>query len=156
MRIRETATIDRPAADTFRFVAVDHFTNHPRWDPSIESIEPLTPGPIALGSRAKVRRRRGSPDEVLEVTEFVPPGRFATRDNIGPFLLTVTCDVASLTPDRSSITLTADTDVRGPMRFVAPLLRPVFRRQMRRSLRRIREMVEAESPPPSRRGDSPS
>ncbi len=140
--------IDRPARDVFRFVAVDHFRNHPRWDTNIIELTPLEPGPLAVGSRARVRRRRGGgTDEVLEVVEFQPPRLFSTRDNIGPFLLNATCIIESAGDAATRLTLIADTTVAGPTRMAAPLLKLIFARQMRRSLRSIKEMVEAEEGP---------
>ncbi len=143
MRIEASGHIARPPAEVFRHVAVEHWQNHPRWDSNILSIEPLTPGPIRTGSRARVRRRRGGgDDEVLEVLEFEPDRRFRSRDNIGPFLLTMTASIEPEGQGGSRLSLHSDTEVSGPVRFVAPLLRPVFRRQMRRTLGRIREAVE--------------
>jgi polyketide cyclase/dehydrase/lipid transport protein len=145
MRLRVTIRVDRPPEDVFRFVATNHYANHPRWDGQVEEIEPLTPGPIAVGARARVRRRRGSPDEVLEVTAYSPPRHFATRDNIGPFLLEMDADFESLGENATLLTLTADTSAKGPVRLALPVLRPIFRRQMRKSAVAIRSMVEAES-----------
>jgi hypothetical protein len=44
MKIEVSELIDRPPAEVFRFVAVDHVRNHPRWDPQME-LEQLTEGP---------------------------------------------------------------------------------------------------------------
>ncbi len=107
------------------------------------------PGPIGAGSKARVRRKRGgSGDEILEVLEFEPDRRWRSRDNVGPFLLTMTALVDPVDDNASRLTLEADVRASGPARVAALLLRPVFRRQMRRSLARIKSMIEA-SPPPS-------
>ena len=149
MPLKVSTRIDRPVDDVFDFVAVNHFRNHPRWDPNIIELIPTQPGPVAVGSTARVQRGKGgTEDEVLEIVEFQPPHRFCTRDNIGPFLLRVTCLFEPVEGQSSRLVLIADTAVTGPMRIVAPLLRPFFARQMRKSLRRIKEMVEAESPRP--------
>ena len=146
MLLEVSTRINRPVDDVFEFVAVNHFRNHPRWDPNIVELSPTQSGPVAVGSTARVQRRKGAENEVLEVVEFEPPRRFSTRDNIGPFLLSVTCLIEPVERRTSRLILIADTTVAGPMRIVAPLLRPVFARQMRKSLRRIKEMVEQESP----------
>lgn len=145
MQIETSTTIDRPPSDVFRFVGHDHFANHPRWDLSVLEMTPLTPGPIGAGSKARVRRKRGSEDEILEVLDFEPERLWRSRDNVGPFLLTMTALVDPLGEDASRLTLESDVQTSGPARVAAPLLRPVFRRQMRRSLARIKAMVEAES-----------
>jgi hypothetical protein len=48
--LRDSAD-DQPAAeDVFRFVATDHFQNHPKWDPAVEQMTPASPGPMAQGA----------------------------------------------------------------------------------------------------------
>ena len=36
MRLDVSEVIDRPPADVFRFYAVNHVQNHPRWDLDME------------------------------------------------------------------------------------------------------------------------
>jgi hypothetical protein len=144
MRIEVSTAIRRPASAVFDFVAARHFDNHPRWDPSVLSMEPVTPGPVGVGTRARVRRKRGDADEILEVMEFDPPRRFRTRDNIGPFLLDAEALVQPVGEEASHLTIRTSTEVSGPMKVVAPLLRPIFKRQVRKSAARIKEMVEGE------------
>lgn len=54
MQLDVSEVIDRPLADVFRFHAVKHVQNHPRWDPDME-LEQLTEGPIGVGT--VIRRR---------------------------------------------------------------------------------------------------
>jgi hypothetical protein len=35
MRIEVSTTIDRPLAEVWRWYAVEHVRNHPRWDPDM-------------------------------------------------------------------------------------------------------------------------
>ena len=78
MQLDVSEVIDRPLADVFRFYAVNHVQNHPRWDPDMQ-LEQLTEGPIGVGT--VIRRRHthyGEPIEgTMEVTEYEPVGRFA-------------------------------------------------------------------------------
>lgn len=129
----------------FDFVARNHWRNHPRWDPNIEEIVPLDPGPIQTGSRARVKRKKRPGDEILEVVAFEPNSRWVSRSQIGPLSLQMTALIDRLGDSTSRLSLIADTQARGPMRFVLPLLAPVFRRQMRASLSRINEMLKAEN-----------
>jgi uncharacterized protein YndB with AHSA1/START domain len=77
MRTEFETTIDRPPGVVFKFFAVDHVRNHPRWDPKME-LEQLTDGPIGLGT--VIRRRHthtGAPVEgTMEIVEFVPDHAF--------------------------------------------------------------------------------
>jgi hypothetical protein len=146
MRLRVERTVERPPGVVFDFIARDHWRNHPRWDPNVIDIIPVEPGPIRAGSRAHVRRKRGSGDGPLEVLEFEPDSRWVSRNQIGPFSLTIH---ALIRPDNeagSRLTLISDTRARGAVRFLLPLLAPVFRRQMQASVKRIEEMVETETP----------
>ncbi len=143
MKIAVSQRIERAPADVFDFVATNHFDNHPRWDDSIVTIERLDEGAVRVGSKAAVRRKRKTPDEVIEVLEFDRPRRFVARDNIGPFLVHFACDIEPVGTSASRLVLASDTSATGPARFLLPVLRPVFGRQMRRSLKRIKTMIEA-------------
>jgi hypothetical protein len=147
MQLQVAGQVQRPPGTVFDFVARDHWRNHPRWDPNVVEIVPIDPGPIRAGSRARVRRKRGSGDEVLEVLAFEPDSRWVSRSRIGPFELTMTALTEPVGEGATALTLIGDTRAGGAVRFALPLLAPVFRRQMRASLRRIAEMVEAEAPP---------
>jgi hypothetical protein len=76
MQIAVSQQTDRSASDVFDFVAAHHFDNHPRWDHGIVEIRRLDEGAVGVGSKAAVRRKKASPDEVIEVLEFDPPRRF--------------------------------------------------------------------------------
>lgn len=73
MEIKASTTIDRPLGDVWRWYAVDHVRNHPRWDPDME-LEQLSDGPIGLGTRIRRRNGRwGTPvDGEMEVVEWEP------------------------------------------------------------------------------------
>jgi hypothetical protein len=146
MRQRVEGKIMRPPGAVFDFVARDHWRNHPRWDPNVLEIVPLQHGPIRAGSRARVRRKHGPSDQPLEVLEFEPDARWVSRTQIGPFSLTMTALIEPADDATSRLTLLADTRAQGAARLLLPLLAPVFRRQMRASLERIKQTVETETP----------
>ena len=62
------ATTSASPAQTWR--ALIDITDWPRWTPSYTSIERLDAGPVAVGSRARVRQPRLAP-AVYEVAEIV-------------------------------------------------------------------------------------
>jgi len=132
--------IDRPVAQVFQFVATEHFQNHPKWDPSIVEITPLSTGPIGVGTTAWVVRKQGPGS--LEVTAFEQDRMMTTRSSIGPFTLDMTCSLDAVGADHTRLRLHAATEARGPMRLIAPLLKPIFKRTMRRSLATIKTLVE--------------
>jgi hypothetical protein len=146
MRLRVEERVGRAPGVVFDFIARDHWRNHPRWDPNVVEIIPMEHGPIRAGSRARVQRKRGSGDEVLEVLEFKPDSRWVSRSQIGPFSLQMSALIDPADEAASRLVLISDTQARGAIRYLLPLLSVVFRRQMRASLKRIKELVETEAP----------
>jgi hypothetical protein len=71
MEIKVSTEVERPVADVWRFYAVDHVRNHPRWDPDMH-LEQRTDGPIGVGTRIRrVNTRWGEPVEgEMEIVEF--------------------------------------------------------------------------------------
>jgi hypothetical protein len=144
VRIQSREIINRPAADVFRFVATNHFENHPKWDPSIVAMEQTSTGPMSIGATARlIRLDRGKRLEgTVEITEYEPDRRFAALVSFGPFALHQQVTIESRGPDSSRLILTIDSRATGVMRALLPLLRRTFRRTMTESLQRIKEMVE--------------
>ncbi len=140
-------SISRPPAEVFRFVATDHFHNHPKWDPSVREIVPTTPGPMRVGSTARlVREDRGKRVEgVMEVTEYEPDRSFTVVSRFGAFVLTARATLEPLDTGRTRLRLAIDTQASGLMRFLLPLFAGTFRKTMARSLQTIKEAVEAGS-----------
>jgi len=81
--------VRRPPADVFDFVATKHFENHPRWDPELLEMTQTSPGPVGIGTTARVVRRQGRRrvEGTATVTAY-EPGRVAAWDvRFGRFLL---------------------------------------------------------------------
>jgi uncharacterized protein YndB with AHSA1/START domain len=87
-KIEVSEIIDRPVADVFRFFAVEHVRNHPRWDPDIE-LWLDKPGPLQVGTVIKRRNRRsGTPVEgTMEVVEFEPNRAIGMLIHDGPAVM---------------------------------------------------------------------
>ena len=70
MRLAASQVIERPPAEVFRFVATDHFQNHPKWDPAVTSIPQTSPGLMGAGTTARLVRtdlgQRGDSDPDLQ------------------------------------------------------------------------------------------
>jgi hypothetical protein len=140
--------VDRPPAEVFRFVAVDHFVNHPRWDPDVVEMHQTSPGPVGVGTTATVVRRqgRGRVEGTVTVVAHEPDRVAAWEVAFGPFRLVQRAD---FTPHdggtATRLRLAIETQASGPMRLLVPLLRVRFRRTMNRSLQAIRAAVERTS-----------
>jgi hypothetical protein len=138
--------IDAAPSDVFRFVATDHFRNHPRWDPSVVEISQTEPGALHPGTTARVVRSNGGRrvEGSLTVTEYAPDRDFAAVTRFGPFQLVQQARFTPAPNGGTHLTLVIDTHARGPLRPLLPILRPRFARTMRASLRSIKGHVESQ------------
>jgi hypothetical protein len=136
--------VPRPPADVFRFVATEHFANHPRWDPEVVAMTPTAPGPMGVGATARVVRRqgRGQVEGTATVTAYDPDRAAAFDVRFGPFALLQRVECV---PERDGgatrLRLTIQTAATGPLRLLMPLMRRRFRRTMDRSLATIERLV---------------
>lgn len=73
VKIELTQVINRPVQVVFRFYALEHVRNHPRWDPKMQ-LEQVTGGPLRSGTLIRrINSHSGDPVEgTMEVVEFVP------------------------------------------------------------------------------------
>jgi uncharacterized protein YndB with AHSA1/START domain len=80
MELEASRTIDRPVADVWRWYAVEHVRNHPRWDPDMH-LEQISDGPVGIGTRIRRRvTRSGEPVEgEMEVVEWEPERAFGVQ-----------------------------------------------------------------------------
>jgi carbon monoxide dehydrogenase subunit G len=149
VRLAASQVIERPPAEVFRFVAIEHFQNHPTWDPAVTAITQTSPGPMGVGTTARlVRTDRGRRVEgTMEVTEYEPDRRFTAVSRFGPFTLQARATLAPVAAASTRLELVIDTRARGPIRLLLPLMKGTFRKTMARSLRSIKEQVEATAPP---------
>jgi hypothetical protein len=149
MRLAASQVIERPPAEVFRFVATEHFQNHPKWDPAVTAVTKTSPGPMGVGTTARLvrtdtgRRVEGS----MEVTEYEPVSRFTVVSRFGPFTLHARAALEPVAPASTRLELVIDNHARGAIRLLLPLMRGNFRKTMARSLGIIKEQVEATAPP---------
>jgi hypothetical protein len=149
VRLSASQVIERPPAEVFRFVATEHFQNHPKWDPALTSITQTSPGPMGVGTTARlVRADRGRRVEgSLEVTQYEPVSSFTEVSRFGPFTLHARAMLAPVAPASTRLELVIDTHARGAIRLLLPLMRGTSRKTMARSLRIIKQQLEATAPP---------
>ncbi len=138
VRLDLSESIDRPPADVFRFYAVNHVLNHPRWDPDME-LEQLTEGPIDVGT--VIRRRHthyGDPVEgTMEVVKYKPDRAFGVVIHDGPIEIH---GHMSIEPEGEAGTLlTIGIEIPGSTNPINPAL-------IERTLRNIKTLIESEVP----------
>jgi uncharacterized protein YndB with AHSA1/START domain len=139
--------VQRPPEVVFDFVATHHFENHPRWDPDLLEMSQTSPGPVGVGTTARVVRRqgRGHVEGTATVLDYEPNRRAAWAVHFGRFGLD---QRAELIPEHGGaatrLRLSVDTSAEGPIRAIVPFLRGRFRRTMTQSLGTIAALLERE------------
>ena len=139
--IEVSEVIDRRASDVFRFYAINHVQNHPRWDPDMK-LDQVSPGPIGVGTVIRrVNTHSGSPVEGrMTVTEFQADHSMAVEIQDGP-VRTIGCvTIEALGSDRTRLTIHAtfpDSDDPALKQRLAPMIQ--------RSARNIKNLVESET-----------
>ena len=109
MWIEVSTTIDRPVAEVWRWYAVEHVRNHPRWDPDME-LEQVSEGPIGLGTRIRRRNVRwGAPIEgEMEIVEWEPERAMGTRIRDANMDMAGRVTFQKTGPDRMVLAIAAD------------------------------------------------
>lgn len=140
MEVEVTTVIDRPVAAVWRFYAVEHVQNHPRWDPDIE-LEQISDGPIRRGTVIKRRNTRyETPTEgIMEVVEFEPEQTMAVKIHDGPIETNGRVTFVPEGPDRTSVTIWAEFP--GMDESMAEKITPL----MERSAQTINRLVQSET-----------
>lgn len=101
---------DLPVAPGTVFAFVSDLGNLPQWQSGVTRAEQLTPGPMAVGSTARVERRlMGQQIEAdLRITELDPPRHLALATEAGGMKVGLTLDVTASGTDASRITFGMD------------------------------------------------
>lgn len=135
--------IARPRAEVAAFAADP--ANAPAWYRRIRSVEPLSPPPLAVGSRmafvARFLGRRLA--YTYEIVELVPGERLVMRTEEGPFPMETTYTWADAGPGATRMTLRNRGAPAGLGRWAAPLVAAMVRRANRQDLRALRALLEA-------------
>src|SRR3970040_1909299 len=81
--------INRPVEEVFKFHAIDHIQNHPKWDDTIQ-LEPITEGAMGVGTLVtRIVSRGGTVVEgQMEILEFEPNKAIAAKINDGGMEIT--------------------------------------------------------------------
>jgi carbon monoxide dehydrogenase subunit G len=144
MHVEQTFRVDAPPERVFDYMTDPG--NLKAWQTTKTSVEQVTPGPPGLGTR--IRERTKPPggrefEQVVEFTEFERPRRFTTHIVEGPQPIdgTWTMEPAG---DATQVTFVADGEIRGPMRFLGPVVKRMIGRQFAGYHETLRRNVEAQ------------
>jgi len=108
-QFQSSVVIDRPVSRVFQFYALDHVSNHPRWDPDIElwldSNEPLKVGTV-------IRRRNsrsGKPvDGTMKVVALEQDRFIEMLIHDGPAVMSGKTEFEALNDHQTRILTTID------------------------------------------------
>ncbi len=109
LRFEHSEVIDRPIDKVFRFYAVEHVRNHPRWDSDIELwLDSDTP--IGVGTIIHRRNKRsGTPVEgAMKVVEFEPNRAVAVEIHDGPAIMYSRTTFEVINENQTKITTVID------------------------------------------------
>jgi uncharacterized membrane protein len=110
MRCESAVTIDAPAQRVWEvFSDVERW---PEWTESVTSVERLDPGPLRIGSKARIKQPK-LPVAVWEVTELVE-GHYFAWVSTGPGVRTTGGHRVETTP-AGTVIATSTVDQEGPL-----------------------------------------
>ena len=137
MRISDEFTIARPPEEVFGFMVAPE--NLAKWQTVKTSVTPLTEGPPRLGYRVREGNRVGPRrwEQVVEFTEFDPGRAFAVRVVEGP----TSSGRWRFAVDDAGTRVRFEAEFTAP-KLLAPVLKPVMRRQFRGYHRKLRAELE--------------
>jgi hypothetical protein len=147
MKITVSTIIGRPVAGVWRWYAIEHVRNHPRWDPDME-LEQISDGPIGLGTRIRRRNRHfGEPIEgEMEIVEWEPERAMGAQIHDANADTRGRVTFAALGPSRTRLTIEADFPNLDASKV--DHLRPLIER----TASNVRRLVESEVEPGARSG----
>ena len=140
MKLELSTVINRPPAVVFDFVAVNHLSNHPRWDPHME-LTKLTDGPTGVGTRFHRRQTRGDMtiEGTMDVVEFQPERVF------GAEILDQTPSGPRAIHSRATVDPVGEDATRLTFHLDLPGVESLDPSMIEASLRRIKELIETET-----------
>ena len=111
------------------------------WNPHMRELRPLTEGPLAVGSRARLVLKTGL-RSTWQVTELIPGRSFAWAASLVPGLRLVFDHVVEAAEGGSRAVLRIEAS--GPVAVVAgPVLRFVYARNLNHSLAALKRLLES-------------
>jgi polyketide cyclase/dehydrase/lipid transport protein len=145
MNVTVSAVIDRPIVEVWRFVAVDHCANHPRWDPSVRSLEPISDGDVRLGYRFRLTRRTMNRVETRDfaVVTWDAPHAMDIETRSADLTLRLRSRAETVDERRTRLVVGGDAQLSGVRGLLAPLFRSRIERDLRANVVRIKAMIES-------------
>ena len=133
MTLEESVEIAKPQEVVYMLVR--DLERGPEWQETLESVD------VQAGT--EVRRVAGFRQEAtFLVLEDDPPRRLAISSEGGPAKVRATFQLEP-DGDGTRVVFTLDLELRGPSRLAGGLFKSVAQRELRTSLRRLKEVAES-------------
>lgn len=147
IEITETVTTARPRPEVFAYVA--DFTTTAEWDPGIRACT-LRSGDGTVGSVYDVTATFMGREVSMayEVVEYAQDERLVIRGEAPTVAAVDTIEISEST-GATLVGYSARFTLRGPLRFLELLLRPVFGRLGRRAMAGLEAVLNGGTFPPS-------
>ena len=144
MRFEQELSIRRPPEDVFDYVT--DVSKLASWQTHKTFAEQLTEGPPRQGTR--VRERAKPPgmkefEQVVEFTEFDRPSRLHVHIVEGPQPVDGTWTFTSDSEGGTRVHCTVEGELRGPARFIGPLVARGMARNFRSYHENLRKKLES-------------
>jgi uncharacterized protein YndB with AHSA1/START domain len=136
--------VARPAEAVFeRLVRIEEL---PRWQPAIVEAALTSPGPIGVGSTARIVINAGQRTEALgTVTEFDRPHLIALKAIAGPAEVTARVVVTPLTQSSCRVSISTIITLGGMLRFVEGMARSRIEAEAPAAAAAAKEWLESEA-----------
>lgn len=109
------------------------------WNPTCETMEKLTEGPVGVGTRYRAKWK-SSPHVELEILAFERPHSW-TMHNGGPIEVRFTCHLESA-PQGTLLHATFEPTPHGWFRLIFPIFLIVIRREEQANMTLLRDSAE--------------
>lgn len=140
--IERSIVIDRPMAEVFEFV--HDVTKDASWQTTLVESQPLTEGPVRVGTKVReLRRFVGVRVELTrELTEYEPSTKSSFRTVSGPVPMTGTY-VLEQVDSTTKLTATGELDAHGFFKLAEPVFARMAGRELEASLGHLKDLLEA-------------
>jgi uncharacterized protein YndB with AHSA1/START domain len=138
--IERTVSVDRPLEKVFDYLS--DFTTTNEWDPgTVETVRVSGDGGVGT-AYSNTSKFAGRKTKLTYVVEKLEPGKvFALRGENGTVVAHDTMTFRRTTTG-TSVTYLAVFDFKGPVKYVAPLMAPLFKRLGDEAEKGMREALE--------------
>jgi Polyketide cyclase / dehydrase and lipid transport len=137
--VENSIGIAAPAETVFDYVT--DVRREPQWNPQLREVEKLTPGPVGVGTRYRVRFGRGVGAAIIENTAFDRPRGWSAVSTSRRLDVRFRGQVTELSGG-CQLAVRTELFPRGALYVISPVLRRLMRRSWDQDLAAIKAIIE--------------